>query len=98
LFSFDYIKIDKMFIDNVTDEPNKVLIQGIIETAHVLGIEVVAEGVETEEQFNILKSIDCDMIQGYYFSKPLAPNDLQEYVKNNHAQQCNQRLESLQET
>lgn len=81
LFPFDYIKIDKMFINNIVDEQNKVLIQGIIETAHVLGISVIAEGVETKGQVDVLKSIDCDIIQGYYFSKPLSPEDLIEYIK-----------------
>ena len=81
LFPFDYIKIDKIFINNIADEQNKVLIQGIIETAHVLGINVIAEGVETEEQVDVLKNIDCDIIQGYYFSRPLSPEDLIEYIR-----------------
>ncbi|MGD9569493.1 MAG: EAL domain-containing protein [Sedimentibacter sp.] len=81
LFPFDYIKIDKMFIDNIIEEQNKVLIQGIIETAHVLKIGVIAEGVETEEQVNILNKIGCDIIQGYYYSKPLPPENLIEYIK-----------------
>lgn len=80
-FPFDYIKIDKAFIDNISEEQNEVLIEGIIETAHVLGIEVVAEGVETEKQVEILKKIGCDIIQGYYFSQPLSPEDFTEYAK-----------------
>lgn len=78
---FDYIKIDKAFIDNINEKHNEVLIEGIIQTAHVLGIKVVAEGVETKEQVNILKRIGCDIIQGYYFSKPLTPEKLYEYMK-----------------
>ena len=60
-FYFDYIKIDKSFIDHITEEQGKMLCEGIIKTAHVLGIKVIAEGVETEEQVNILKEIDCDL-------------------------------------
>lgn len=80
-FPFDYIKIDKMFIDNIDKKQNEVLIEGIIDTAHVLGIEVIAEGVETKEQVDILKKIGCDIIQGYYYCKPLSPENLTEYIK-----------------
>lgn len=80
-FPFDYIKIDKMFIDKLGEEQNEVLLAGIIDTAHVLGIDVVAEGVETENQTEILKRIGCDIIQGYYCSEPLSPEELTEYIK-----------------
>lgn len=80
-FPFDYIKIDKLFINNITEEQNKVLINGIIETSHVMGIDVVAEGVETKAQVEALKSIGCDIVQGYYFSRPLSPEDFAEYAK-----------------
>lgn len=80
-FPFDYIKIDKMFVDNINEKQNEVLMEGIIDTAHILGIDVIAEGVETEWQVEILKKIDCDMIQGYYYCKPLPPDELAEYIK-----------------
>ncbi len=76
---YDYIKIDKMFIDNINKKQNEVLMEGIIDTAHVLGKEVIAEGVETEEQVEILKRIGCDIIQGYYYSKPLLPEEFLKY-------------------
>lgn len=79
-FPYDYIKIDKMFIDNIDKKQNKSLTSGIIEAAHALGMEVVAEGVETAEQVNILKDVGCDIIQGYYFSKPLAPKELNDFI------------------
>ena len=81
-FPFDYIKIDKLFIDNIANEQNKILIESIIGAVHGLGIEVIAEGVETEEQVNVLKRIGCDIIQGYYYSKPLSPEDLKTFVIN----------------
>jgi EAL domain-containing protein (putative c-di-GMP-specific phosphodiesterase class I) len=75
-FNFDYIKIDKAFINAITEEKTRLLIGGIIDTAHVQGIEVIAEGVETQEQLNIMTEINCDHVQGYYFSKPIPPEEL----------------------
>lgn len=67
----DILKIDRSFIvDLVDNEKNRCIVRNIINLSHELGIEVVAEGVEDIEQVNYLKSINCDKIQGYYFSKP----------------------------
>lgn len=76
----DIIKIDKYFIDNI--ENTKHLIEYIIESTHRMGAKVVAEGVETKEQLDILKELGCDMIQGYYFSKPLSSEEFIEYYKS----------------
>lgn len=78
---FDHIKIDKSFIENITQEQGKLLCEGIIKTAHVLGIKVIAEGVETEEQVNILRAINCDYAQGYYFYKPMPKDELLYHLK-----------------
>ncbi|NYB73324.1 EAL domain-containing protein [Sedimentibacter hydroxybenzoicus DSM 7310] len=82
---FDYIKIDKIFIDNIDEKQNEVLVEGIINTAHTLGMEVVAEGVETEVQVEILRKIGCDIIQGYFYSKPLPP---EEFLNHKKITQC----------
>lgn len=79
-FRFDYVKIDKKFIDEITKKNIRTLIEGIINSAHGLGIEIVAEGVETEEQLKVLKEINCDIIQGYYYSKPLLPSELEKFI------------------
>ncbi len=72
------LKIDKCFIDNInTINSDKTITEGIIKLAHNINIDVVAEGVETQEQFNILKSIYCDKIQGNYYSKPLPAKDIE---------------------
>ena len=69
------LKIDKSFIDNLaTSYKDQELIRQMIDIAHDLGLKVIAEGVETLEQYNFLKNKSCDLIQGYYFSKPL-PSD-----------------------
>ncbi len=77
---FDYLKIDKIFIDKIIKDEKLIIVDYIISAAHRLGIKVVAEGVEMTEQIEILKIVDCDMIQGFYYAKPLPPEELEEYV------------------
>ncbi|MBK5242579.1 MAG: EAL domain-containing protein [Clostridium sp.] len=77
--SFDIIKIDKYFIDRLNEVEIKVLVKHIIEFIHEMGGMIIAEGVETKEQFGVLKELGCDMIQGYYFSKPLLPEEFAKY-------------------
>jgi len=73
----DYLKIDKYFIDDIlNDEKTMLLIGSMIEMGHNLGHEIIAEGVETSEQFNMLKKLNCDTAQGYLFSRPVAPNEV----------------------
>ncbi len=77
----DTIKIDKSFIDTVlNDNPSKVITETIISMSKKLGYEIIAEGVETKEQFDYLDSINCDMIQGYYLGKPMSEEAIEEYL------------------
>lgn len=77
-FQIDYLKIDKSFIDHVvTNASNFALCEAMIVMAHKLGIKVVAEGIETEEQRRLLADIGCDYGQGYLFSRPLAAKDIE---------------------
>lgn len=79
----DYIKIDKSFVDNIPHNLESVIIiKAIIDLAHALKKEVIAEGVETLEQLQFLIDQDCDQIQGYYFSKPLPIEELIILIKN----------------
>ncbi len=72
-FPLNKIKIDKSFIDGITDNADDLsIVQAIISIAHSLNLSVIAEGVETEEQCRLLTQYQCNEIQGYYFSKPLA--------------------------
>ena len=65
------LKIDKSFIDGISiDKKSEYIIEKIVDLSHCLDIVVVAEGVETKKQVEYLKSIKCDIIQGYYYSKP----------------------------
>jgi EAL domain-containing protein (putative c-di-GMP-specific phosphodiesterase class I)/FixJ family two-component response regulator len=71
------LKIDKMFVQHMhVNHADLVMVEKIIEMGHELEMEVIAEGVETEEQFNMLKERGCDGVQGYFFSRALPPNDL----------------------
>ena len=71
------IKIDQSFIRNVcTNADDAAIVEAIIRMAHNLRLRVIAEGVETADQFEFLAARNCDTIQGYYFSKPMAPQDI----------------------
>lgn len=68
----DTLKIDKSFIDTVmSDAATRVITESIITMVRTLGLETIAEGVEQEQQYKYLHAIGCDIIQGYYFGKPL---------------------------
>lgn len=77
-FEFDIIKLDMGFVHKIgrSKKNNNILIS-IIELAHRLGMKVVAEGVETEEQVEFLRDYGCDFIQGFYFSKPLPQEEFE---------------------
>ncbi|WP_319921915.1 bifunctional diguanylate cyclase/phosphodiesterase [Marinobacter vulgaris] len=77
-FPVDLLKIDRSFITDVTERhDDAVITRAVINLAHNLGIQVVAEGVETREQLNFLKNHRCDLIQGYLISHPLPAAELE---------------------
>ena len=79
----DYLKIDKYFVDDMlTDQKTLTLVSSMIEMGQKLGYGIIAEGVETSEQLDILKNLDCEMVQGYLFSKPAAPASISEFLNN----------------
>lgn len=80
--SFDVIKLDKLFLDNsVNSQRSEEIIKSIIDMAKHIEIKTVAEGVETQKQLAFLKKTDCDMIQGYIFSKPLPIHEFEDILK-----------------
>ena len=82
-FEIDYLKIDKSFVNDIeTDKSDANIINTIILMAQNLGLEVVAEGVENEEQLKFLGMHGCDFVQGYYFSKPLAAIEFEKEYYN----------------
>ncbi len=76
-YPFHVLKIDRSFINDIAIDPaDRELICAAIAMAHGLGLEVVAEGVETEEQLKILADYGCDVAQGYLFSKPVTAEEI----------------------
>lgn len=76
----DVVKIDQSFIRQIDDPRKARILSSCITLTKNLGLVSVCEGVETEEQRNVLKSIGCDRIQGYYFSKPLPADEFEQYL------------------
>jgi EAL domain-containing protein (putative c-di-GMP-specific phosphodiesterase class I) len=79
----DFVKIDQAFVRNITPGSNElVLSQAIIAMAHQLGIQVVAQGVETQEQHDLLKTAGCDFAQGYWFARPMRAEAFDAYLQS----------------
>ncbi len=80
----DTLKVDRSFVSRIKSEPdgNRNIVEAIISLAHRLKMMVVAEGVETEEQFAILLEMNCQFGQGYLFSKPLSKADVDKLIDN----------------
>lgn len=79
----DMLKIDKSFIDVMNDsESSKEYVAMIISIGHILHLDVISEGVETDEQISTLRSVGCDYIQGYVWGKPLPPEEAKELALN----------------
>lgn len=78
----DYLKIDREFVKNMlTSDTHSIMVGNIIKLGHSLGISIVAEGVETKEELETLKLYECDVIQGYFYSKPLKFDDFQTFLE-----------------
>tara|TARA_Y100000996_G_scaffold82997_1_gene57067 strand:- start:2539 stop:4692 length:2154 start_codon:yes stop_codon:yes gene_type:complete len=85
-FPIDTLKIDQSFISNLTkDSINDITIANlVIDLGHKLGMQVIAEGVETQQQINFLTKYACDKIQGYIVSKPLKKEDFEKLLETNY--------------
>ena len=80
-FDIDYVKIDQSFVRHlIPDSTDLALCKAIIVMAHALGMKVIAEGVETAQQRDLLTAAGCDYGQGYFFAKPMAAADLETLV------------------
>ena len=78
----DALKMDMKFIRNMQkDEKSMKLVELVLDIARFLQVPVIAEGVETEEQLLLLKERGCDIIQGYYFSKPVPAEEFTAFIE-----------------
>ena len=83
LFPLSGVKIDRSFIADVIDSPNDAtIVNTIIAMGHSMGIQVIAEGVETEEQLHFLRDLQCDVIQGYLISRPVPGDEATDLLAN----------------
>lgn len=83
-FPINTLKIDQSFVRDLTiDSDDAAIVKAIISMAKSLQLNVVAEGVETQEQLIFLKANDCENVQGYLFSKPLPADEFMQYIKDN---------------
>jgi diguanylate cyclase (GGDEF)-like protein/PAS domain S-box-containing protein len=82
-FPFDILKIDKSFVDGVGDDDGeKQLVPAIIDLGKMLKMQIVAEGIERPEQLARLRSLACDLGQGFLFARPLVPEEIDEMLKS----------------
>lgn len=77
------LKIDRYFVDNIASGKSRSLVQAIVAIGHALGLTLVAEGVETGMQLDVMRELGCDRIQGYLFSKPIAEDAVLGYLNQN---------------
>ncbi|MCH7817532.1 MAG: EAL domain-containing protein [Proteobacteria bacterium] len=81
-FPVNILKIDRSFIHDIAENMgDRRLVEAIIAMAHGLDLVVVAEGVETSEQESLLRDLRCDMVQGYFYSKPIEANEIKQLIK-----------------
>ncbi|MEQ8198617.1 MAG: bifunctional diguanylate cyclase/phosphodiesterase [Clostridiaceae bacterium] len=80
-FSIDCLKIDKTLIESITKMPNDAqIVKAIIAMAKALEIRIIAEGVETKDQAELLREIGCDMVQGYFFGEPVKGDEFENFI------------------
>lgn len=90
-FDIDYLKIDQSFVRNIgPTSSDQALCEAIIVMAHKLGLKVIAEGVETAAQHDMLFAAGCDFAQGYLYSKPVPPEEFEKFMQARHGQKVTQ--------
>ncbi len=78
------LKIDRSFVSDILKEPqNEVIVSSTVQMAHSLGLKIVAEGVEDEATLMKMMRLDCDMIQGYYYAKPIPSDEVSDWLERN---------------
>ena len=79
----DVLKLDMKFIQNFERSSRaSIIMESVVQMAHNLGIDTVVEGVETETQVEFLKEIGCNVVQGYYYAKPMSTEECLDLLRN----------------
>ena len=94
-FPLNTLKIDKAFIDDMRTARGRNMVDTIMTIAHNLSLNVVAEGVEDDEQLDMLRKLRCDVIQGYHYSKPLSAAELSQFLQQLKQQRSKPALVSI---
>lgn len=94
-FDIDVLKMDRSFFYDLRDEKSRDVISCIVELAEKLNIEIVVEGIETEEQIKYMQMLHCDVVQGYYFSRPLPIKEFEKWVERFNRLYSDQQGEKL---
>lgn len=82
LFPLDFLKIDQSFVRDIhTDPDDAAIVRAVVGMAHEMNIEVIAEGVENQVQHDFLKALACEKCQGYLFSKPISPEEIEAFLR-----------------
>ncbi len=82
-FPLDVLKIDRRFVSGLKkDSTDTPILRSMIDLAHALELQVIAEGAETHEEVSLLRDYGCDVVQGYYISRPICANDFEDFFKN----------------
>lgn len=79
-FPLNTLKIDKAFIDDICSKRGRNMVDSIVTIAHNLDLDVVAEGVEYSDQIDILNELNCEILQGYHYSKPLSAEQFEAFL------------------
>ncbi|GAB6110616.1 putative bifunctional diguanylate cyclase/phosphodiesterase [Desulfomicrobium salsuginis] len=79
-FPIDTLKIDRSFVTQLEQHANRVIVRTIVNLAHSLGLSVVAEGIESERQYQVLKEMGCEFAQGFHFSRPIFLDQVEGFI------------------
>ena len=87
VFPLDVLKIDRRFVSGLQSEScDSKILHSIIELAHALELSVIAEGAETSEEVEQLRALGCDIVQGFYFARPMPARDFESFFQSHIAQ------------
>ena len=91
-FPIDTLKIDQSFVADLDSADGAAIIDAILALSKTLNLRVIAEGIENQEQLAYLAAKDCDLLQGYFFSHPIYPEDVPAMLQQNFTQQIREAI------